>query len=60
MAVKRQVLKCVKFVVEKVIKVKIMIGAGQIDDQVRSFAGADAYGRDAIDAVKLAKGWIGG
>ncbi len=41
-------------------KVKIMIGGGQIDDQVKSFAGADAYGKDAMEAVKLAKGWIGG
>ncbi len=41
-------------------KVKIMIGGGQIDEQVREFTGADAYGRDAVAAVKLAKGWIGG
>jgi 5-methyltetrahydrofolate--homocysteine methyltransferase len=40
--------------------VKIMIGGGQIDDQVRSFTGADACGKDAMEAVKLAKGWIGG
>ncbi len=41
-------------------QVKIMIGGGQMDEQVRSFAGADAYGKDAMDAVKLAKGWIRG
>jgi methanogenic corrinoid protein MtbC1 len=41
-------------------KVKIMIGGGQIDDQVKDFTGADAYGKDAMEAVKLAKGWIGG
>ncbi len=41
-------------------KVKIMIGGGQIDEQVKNFTGADAYGRDAIAAVKLARGWIGG
>jgi len=41
-------------------KVKIMIGGGQIDDQVKGFAGADAYGKDAMAAVTLAKGWIGG
>ena len=40
--------------------VKIMIGGGQIDDQVKSFTGADAYGKDAMAAVTLAKGWIGG
>jgi len=41
-------------------KVKIMVGGGQIDEQVRGFAGADAFGKDAMDAVKLAKSWIGG
>jgi len=41
-------------------KVKIMIGGGQIDDEVRRYAGADAYGRDAMAAVTLAKGWVGG
>jgi len=41
-------------------KVKIMIGGGQIDEQVKNFTGADAYGKDAMEAVKLAKGWIGG
>jgi 5-methyltetrahydrofolate--homocysteine methyltransferase len=41
-------------------KVKIMIGGGQIDNEVKIFTGADAYGKDAMDAVKLAKGWIGG
>ena len=40
--------------------VKIMIGGGQIDEQVRSFTGADAYGKDAMAAVKLTKEWIGG
>jgi 5-methyltetrahydrofolate--homocysteine methyltransferase len=39
-------------------EVKIMIGGGQIDEQVRGYAGADAYGKDAIDAVNLAKSWI--
>lgn len=41
-------------------KVKIMIGGGQIDDQVKEYTGADSYGLDAMDAVKLAKQWIGG
>jgi len=40
--------------------VKIMIGGGQIDEMVRTYTGADAYGRDAMAAVQLAKGWIGG
>jgi methanogenic corrinoid protein MtbC1 len=41
-------------------KVKIMIGGGQIDDHVKDFTGADAFGKDAMAAVQLAKGWIGG
>jgi 5-methyltetrahydrofolate--homocysteine methyltransferase len=38
--------------------VKIMIGGGTVDDQVRVFAGADAFGLNAMDAVNLAKGWL--
>jgi 5-methyltetrahydrofolate--homocysteine methyltransferase len=38
-------------------KVKIMIGGGQIDDQVRTYTGADAYGKDAMEAVTLARKW---
>ncbi len=38
-------------------QVKIMIGGGVVDEQVRVFAGADAFGLDAMAAVKLAKGW---
>ena len=41
-------------------KVKIMIGGGQIDEQVQTFTGADAYGKDAMEAVTFAKQWIGG
>ena len=41
-------------------QVKIMIGGGQMNDDVKSYAGADAYGKDAVAAVKLAQGWIGG
>jgi 5-methyltetrahydrofolate--homocysteine methyltransferase len=39
--------------------VKIMIGGGTVDEQVRVFAGADAFGLDAMAAVNLAKGWTG-
>lgn len=38
---------------------KVMIGGGQIDEQIRQYAGADGYGKDAMAAVTLAKGWIG-
>jgi len=40
-------------------KVKIMIGGGQIDDDIRRYADADAYGRDAMTGVSLAKEWLG-
>jgi 5-methyltetrahydrofolate--homocysteine methyltransferase len=40
-------------------KIKIMIGGGQMDDEVKKFAKADAYGKDAMAAVSLAKKWIG-
>jgi methanogenic corrinoid protein MtbC1 len=40
-------------------KVKIMIGGGQITDEVRKYTGSDAYGRDAMAGVTLAKKWIG-
>ena len=39
--------------------VKIMIGGGQMNDQIREYASADAYGQDAMAAVNLAKKWIG-
>lgn len=38
---------------------QVMIGGGQIDDQIREYTGADAYGKDAMAAVALAKSWIG-
>jgi methanogenic corrinoid protein MtbC1 len=41
-------------------KTKIMIGGGQMDDEIRKYAKADAYGKDAMEAVALAKKWIGG
>lgn len=39
--------------------VKIMIGGGQISDEVKDFTGADAYGKNAMAAVKLSRQWIG-
>jgi 5-methyltetrahydrofolate--homocysteine methyltransferase len=38
--------------------VRIMIGGGPINEQVRSFTGADAFGTDAMAAVDLARGWL--
>ncbi|HSO27229.1 MAG TPA: cobalamin-dependent protein [Anaerolineales bacterium] len=40
--------------------IKIMIGGGQIDDQICQYTGADAFGRDAMAAVNLAKSWTEG
>jgi 5-methyltetrahydrofolate--homocysteine methyltransferase len=39
--------------------VKFMIGGGQIDENVRVYTGADAFGLDAVEAVKLCDGWLG-
>jgi 5-methyltetrahydrofolate--homocysteine methyltransferase len=39
-------------------KVKIMIGGGQMDEKIRAYAGADAYGKDAMAAVALARTWV--
>ncbi len=38
---------------------KIMIGGGQMDDEVRKYVRADAYGKDAMVAVNLCRQWIG-
>ena len=40
-------------------KFKIMIGGGQIDETVRSYTGADAFGVNAVEAVHLCKNWMG-
>ena len=40
-------------------QVKIMIGGGQIDEEVKRYTGADAYRPDAVSAVTLAKEWVG-
>lgn len=39
--------------------VKVMIGGGPVNELVREVTGADAWGANAIDAVTIAKGWIG-
>ena len=40
-------------------KMKIMIGGGQVDEAVRNYTGADAYGTTAVEAVSLCKNWMG-
>ena len=38
---------------------KVIIGGGQMDDTVRRYTGADAYGDDAMAAVAFAKDVVG-
>jgi len=40
-------------------KVKVMIGGGQMSDEIKKYTGADAYGKDAMAGVTLAKKWVG-
>ena len=40
-------------------KVKVMIGGGQITEEVMKYTGADAFGKDAVVGVTLAKKWSG-
>jgi len=37
---------------------KIMIGGGQIDETVRRYTGADAFGVNAVEAVALCRDWM--
>jgi len=39
-------------------KLKIMIGGGQVDEAVRNYTGADAFGTTAVEAVSLCKNWM--
>ena len=40
-------------------KFKVMIGGGQIDETVRAYTGADAFGINAVEAVNLCRAWMG-
>ena len=40
--------------------VKVMLGGAPVTDAVVEFAGADAWGKDAVAAVEIAKTWVGG
>jgi len=42
---------------ESGLDVKVMIGGGQVDENIRQYTGADAYGKDAMAAVAIAKEW---
>jgi len=40
-------------------KVKIIVGGGQINEDVRVYAGADGFGKDAMAGISFAKKWVG-
>jgi methanogenic corrinoid protein MtbC1 len=40
-------------------KTRIMIGGGQITDEIVKYTGADAFGKDAVAGVTLARNWSG-
>lgn len=40
-------------------RVKVMIGGAATNDQIRVYTGADAWGKDAAEAVSLARAWVG-
>jgi methanogenic corrinoid protein MtbC1 len=39
-------------------KIKVIIGGGQMDDQVCKYVGADAFVTDAVVGVNTVKGWL--
>jgi len=39
--------------------VKIIIGGSQVNEVIKNYTGADAFGQDAMSAVLFAKKWIG-
>jgi len=41
-------------------QVKVMIGGAPVDEHVQGYTGADAWGKDAMEAVALARQWTGG
>ncbi len=41
-------------------QVRIIIGGGQVNDRIRDYTGADAYGASATEAVAHCKDWLVG
>ena len=39
---------------------KLMVGGAPVTEQVVAYTGADGFGKDAVEAVELARQWIGG
>ena len=40
--------------------VRVMIGGAPVNETICEYTGADGWGKDAVEAVELAKKWIGG
>ena len=40
-------------------RIKVMIGGGQVDEVVLKYTRADAFGLNAMDAVRLCREWMG-
>jgi len=40
-------------------KVKILIGGGPVNEKVREFVGADAFGKDVTTAIELGRNYLG-
>jgi len=41
-------------------KVRIMVGGGIMDENVRAYTGADSFGNDPVEAIRLCKEFLGG
>jgi len=41
-------------------QVRIIIGGGQVNDRIRDYTSADAYGASATEAVAHCKDWLVG
>ena len=39
-------------------RIKVMIGGGQMDEQVCKYVGADAWVTDAVAGVNICKEWL--
>jgi len=40
------------------LKVKVIIGGGQMDEQACKYIGADAFVTDAVAGINICKGWV--
>jgi len=41
------------------MRLKNILGPGQMNDEIKKYTGADAYGKDAMAGVSLAREWLG-